>query len=189
MIAQALQLSFNIGMKKYVGKVLVADDEVKILDYLCEELAKASIQAVRASDGQEAYEIFQKMQDFDAILSDITMPRMTGLELLQKIRSFEKNTPFVILSAHGTTYNVETALQLGAFDFIEKPWEDEILFDTVLRAIELGKLVHIWENDPSMSQELKKYQQENSRRSETDAKGLLRFPGRKHLKPKDPVNA
>lgn len=169
-------------MTNIVGRILIAEDENKILDYLCEELEKIGIQTVGAGDGRQALEIYKNDFQFDAILSDITMPVLSGLEFLTEIRKIGKNIPFVILSAHGTSANVERALRLGAFDFIEKPWDDELLFDTVLRAVELGKMIHFWESDPSMSGELAKYLKENSRRSENEAKGILKFPNRQRAK-------
>ncbi len=169
-------------MKTGSGRLLIVEDEDDIASYLAMELEAIGLVVTRAANGSLALEIYKKEANFDAILSDITMPSMSGIELLTEIRKLGKNIPFVILSAHGTNANLEKALQLGAFDFIEKPWKDENLIETILRAIELGKMIHFWESDPALSGELENYLKENARRTENEAKGILKFPNRQFAK-------
>jgi DNA-binding NtrC family response regulator len=165
-------------MNSITGKILIVEDEVDILDFLSSYFKELGMQVVTAQNGQMGFEYYEQQGPFDAVLSDITMPGLSGLQLLEKIRKLGKNVPFVILSAHGTEENVQKALELGAFDFIQKPWGEEDLNDTVQRAIELGRMIQLWESDPSMKAELDSFLKENSRRSKVEVSGKLPFPGR-----------
>ena len=74
-----------------------------------------------AHDGVEALEMLAKDRDIDMVLSDINMPRMDGLTLLEQIPSVDPNIRSVIVSAYGDMKNIRTAMNRGAFDFVTKP--------------------------------------------------------------------
>jgi two-component system response regulator FixJ len=67
------------------------------------------------------------------------MPRKTGLELLKDLRSFGFETPFVFLSGYGDKAKVTEALRLGALDFLDKPFDDQLVLSVMGRALEYGK--------------------------------------------------
>ena len=144
------------------GKLLIVDDEIEIIELLTNVL-KASVKEIHtAKNGQEALEKL-KTEHFDAVLSDINMPKMDGLNLLKQIRNEGIQIPFVILTAHGDKKLAIEALKLLAYDFLEKPWEDEELITSINRAIRLGRQFECWNVDPEFSDLLKEVRDDNAR--------------------------
>lgn len=147
--------------------LLIIEDEQDIRDILLEELKFLPINLLTATDGQSALEIIESgSYRLDAILSDISMPKMTGLQLLRSLREKNIEIPFVFLTAYGDKGKVIEALKLGALDFLEKPYERSDLINAVETACQLGKasreldeeLVDLAEKDrlPAEHREIKK---------------------------------
>ena len=106
-------------------KILVVDDEPD-LEHLMRQRLRRDVRAGRfelafAHDGVEALEMLNSDGDIDMVLSDINMPRMDGLTLLEQIPSVDPNIRSVIVSAYGDMKNIRTAMNRGAFDFVTKP--------------------------------------------------------------------
>ena len=106
-------------------KILVVDDEPD-LEHLMRQRLRRDVRAgvfelVFAHDGVEALEMLAKDSDIDMVLSDINMPRMDGLTLLEQIPNIDPNIRSVIVSAYGDMKNIRTAMNRGAFDFVTKP--------------------------------------------------------------------
>ena len=101
-------------------RILIADDNVEILDQLRDFLETQGHCVFEAQDGSHALELFQK-KDVDAVFSALTMPKMGGMELLKELKAIRTNLPFVLISRHEDAQNILTALQLGACDFLVKP--------------------------------------------------------------------
>ncbi len=120
------------------GKLLIVDDEPEILQTLVEILQPLCSEIKTASNGSEALEIF-KSNEVDAVLTDIKMPKMTGLQFLAEIRSQFYHTPVVILTGHGDKENMLEALRLDATDLLEKPFSIEIVKETMSKALQLGR--------------------------------------------------
>jgi DNA-binding NtrC family response regulator len=125
----------EISMEK--KRLLIVDDEEDLRDILAHQLKQLGAEIVLAENGRVALELV-KAEKFDAVLSDISMPEMTGLEFLAGVRAFECQTPFVILTGFGDKSKAVEALRLGAFDFMEKPWDPDQLRRTINDAMELG---------------------------------------------------
>lgn len=123
-------------------KLLIAEDESQLLELLVEELVATGIDVHTAPNGQVALamalEHNKSPQPFHAILSDINMPKMSGLELLKEVRRAGFETPFVILTAYGDKEKTVLALQMGAYDFVDKPYDIQKLNKTVSDALNLG---------------------------------------------------
>lgn len=117
--------------------LIVADDEPDIREILEELLKPLNIQILSAADGAEALEIL-KNREVHAILSDISMPKMTGLELLARVVVDHSEVPVVMLTAYGDKGNIKEALRLGALDFLEKPFNEEDVLEVVNRALDIG---------------------------------------------------
>lgn len=111
------------------------------------------IRITEAANGLEALELV-KTNSYHAILSDINMPKLNGLEFLQQIRNLNIHTPFILLTAYGDKEKAIAALRLGAFDFIDKPWSEEYLLHTIGRAIEVGVALKSMENFSDVKQGL-----------------------------------
>lgn len=119
-------------------KILIAEDERDIRDLITFTLGFAGYDVITATNGEEA---FQKALEVmpDLILMDVRMPRMTGYEACKRIKAEEKikHIPVVFLSAKGQESEVQTGLEVGAVEYILKPFSPDQLTDRV-RAI-LGK--------------------------------------------------
>lgn len=101
--------------------VLVVDDDRSILSTLSEMLSELRLNPVTAADGMEAIEKI-KTQKIDLIITDLVMPKMDGLELIQRSRQLNANIPIAVISGHGEVKNVVNALSKGAFNFLTKPF-------------------------------------------------------------------
>lgn len=127
-------------MKKMPAKILVVDDErliVKLFKmFFREKIKSKEYELIFASNGKEALEKLQAESEIDMMLTDINMPEMDGLTLLAKMNELNMNIKTVVLSAYGDVENMTTALNLGAFDFLNKPIDFKQLENIITRALE-----------------------------------------------------
>ncbi|MGC2660409.1 MAG: response regulator, partial [Bryobacteraceae bacterium] len=117
-------------------RILIVDDERNLRESLSEALTQAGYEVLTASNGKEAYSIIQK-QDLDLLFCDWRMPEMDGAALLTLLRVEGRlvDLPTIVITAHGTSNNAIDAIQLGAYDFVTKPFDlDEVLV-TIRRAL------------------------------------------------------
>jgi len=117
--------------------ILVVDDEPFLLSILCARLSGFGARILTAENGQQALD-YVKAEQIDAVLTDIDMPVMTGLEFLSKIRELGYLTPVVILTGQGDQANMLTALRLGATDFLDKPFDSNVVNEVMQKALRLG---------------------------------------------------
>lgn len=122
-----------------MAKVLVIDDEKAIRNSLKDIFEYEKIEVEEAEDGMEGLKKI-KEGEYDLILSDIKMPKLDGLELLDKAIELT-DAPIVMISGHGTIETAVEAVKKGAYDYIEKPLDLNRLLVTVRNAIDKGKLV------------------------------------------------
>ncbi|MGE1163620.1 response regulator transcription factor [Peribacillus simplex] len=106
--------------------ILIVEDEEKILRLLELELEIEGYQTGRAMDGYEALEAYQSSK-WDLILLDVMLPGISGIELLRKIRTKNTVTPVILLTAKGSVEDKVSGLDLGANDYITKPFQIEEL--------------------------------------------------------------
>jgi two-component system response regulator PilR (NtrC family) len=107
--------------------ILVVDDELSMREFLKILLEKEGFEVITASEATSAIDLIKK-QDFDLILSDIKMPGMGGLTLLEKIKEINSSLPVIMITAYASPENAVIAMKSGAFDYITKPFKvDEIL--------------------------------------------------------------
>ena len=107
--------------------ILLADDDVNLRRVLEFQLTEAGYEVWTAQDGAEAFEIFTN-NDFDCVVTDLRMPKLSGLELLEKIKTANAEIPVIVITAFGEVETAVTAMKAGAFDYINKPFNrDEIL--------------------------------------------------------------
>ena len=111
-------------------KVLVVDDEDILRMLLTDTLEFEGFQVEEAEDGVEALEKIQSNQ-YDAILLDYMMPRMTGLELLERLQPLELATPIIMLTAKAQQADQDAALAKGASYFMPKPFSPNELVKLV----------------------------------------------------------
>jgi len=120
-------------------KILITDDEKKIRNILKDILDDEGYQTFLAENGQEALKILGQNR-IDLMLLDLRMPGMDGIEVLREIQQKKEKPEVIIISAHGTVQKAVQAVQLGAFDFIEKPVEIDRLLITVNNALKQKNL-------------------------------------------------
>ena len=115
-------------------RVLVVDDEESMRHVLSVILGEAGYQVSMAADGQAALALIRE-RPFDVVLSDVRMPKLDGLGLLQQARAVAPHTPFIVMSAYGSKDLALQAMKDGAYGYIEKPFKpDEVVL--VLRKAE-----------------------------------------------------
>lgn len=118
--------------------VLIVDDDPSILEVLEARLAAGGFSVHRASNGFKAIELLQK-SEIDILVSDIKMPEMSGLELLQKTRVIFPQLPVIFLTAYGTIPDAVDAVKAGAVDYLTKPFDGKDL---------VRKIEHIFATAP-----------------------------------------
>ena len=114
--------------------ILVVDDEKSQREILEMILSGEGYDVTTASSGEAAMK-FVADRKFDLVLTDLKMTGMSGLELLKELTDFDKSIIVLLLTAHGTVDSAVDALRLGAFDYLQKPYDREKLLDTISRAL------------------------------------------------------
>lgn len=123
-----------------MASILIIDDEQSIRNTLREILEYEKYTVDEAKDGEEGLKLAKK-NSYDAILCDVKMPKMDGLEVLEKAHEYGLNTQFIMISAHGTIETAVEATKKGAFDFVSKPPDLNRLLLTIRNAIDKSSLV------------------------------------------------
>lgn len=119
--------------------ILIADDEKAIRKTLKEILEFEGYFVDEAEDGAKALNMIRE-QDYDLVLCDIKMPKMDGMEVLSRAVTESPDTPFIMISGHGTLENAVEATKKGAFDFISKPPDLNRLLITIRNALDKANL-------------------------------------------------
>nr|WP_285890531.1 response regulator transcription factor [Halalkalibacter oceani] len=105
---------------------MIVDDEIKMQTLISLCIKSAEFKVEKASTGEEAIQLLE-MQAFNLILLDIMMPGMDGFEVLKQVKQKEITVPVIILSALGETDQIVEGLNLGAYDYVTKPFEPKEL--------------------------------------------------------------
>ncbi len=121
-------------------KILIIDDEKSIRNTLKEILSYEGYEVTEAQDGIEGLKFVEK-DKFDIILSDIKMPKMDGIEVLEKLQEISPETPVVMISGHGNIDTAVEAIRKGAFDYISKPLDLNRMLVTIRNAMDRSVLV------------------------------------------------
>jgi len=116
------------------AKILVVDDELNMRLVLKAMLKKEGYEVTTAADGLEALEILKK-EKFAVVASDLRMPRLDGIGLLDRIMQDDPSLPVIILTAYGTVSTAVDALKKGAFDYLTKPFEQDEIKAVILKAV------------------------------------------------------
>ncbi len=120
--------------------ILIIDDEKAIRKTLTEILTFEGYKIDEAADGEEGLRKFRE-KNYDLVLCDIKMPKLDGLEFLQKAGEINPDVPVVMISGHGNIETAVEAVKKGAFDFISKPPDLNRLLITIRNAMDKGSLV------------------------------------------------
>jgi DNA-binding NtrC family response regulator len=121
-------------------RVAIVDDEPEILDYIEGLLTDAGHFLVnKFTNAKDAFYAISK-NPIDAILSDLSMPDMDGLTLFASLKKIMPDLPVVFLTGYPSEEHLTKALQLGACDFIEKPFQPEAIVEVMTAAAKVGRL-------------------------------------------------
>ena len=121
-------------------KILIIDDEKSIRKTLREILEYEEFKVDEAEDGKQGVSLLQK-ESYDVILCDIKMPKMDGIEVLDRALVLAPDSPVVMISGHGNIESAVEAVKKGAFDFIAKPLDLNRLLVTIRNAMDKSNLV------------------------------------------------
>ncbi|MEK6739277.1 MAG: sigma-54 dependent transcriptional regulator [Planctomycetota bacterium] len=117
------------------ASVLVIDDEADMCDMIAHVLSQAGYTTCLANNGNAGLELFHKKSPGVVIL-DLRLPEIDGMEILRQIKTANHEIPVIIITAHGEVRSAVEAVKLGAYDFLNKPFDNEEIVLTVKRAIE-----------------------------------------------------
>lgn len=123
-----------------MATILIIDDEKAIRKTLSEILSFEGYKIEEAADGEEGLKKF-KDKPFDVVLSDIKMPKIDGIDFLQKATEANPDVPIIMISGHGNIETAVEAVKKGAYDFIQKPPDLNRLLITIRNAMERNSLV------------------------------------------------
>ena len=123
-----------------MSNILIVDDEKAIRKTLGEILSYEGYKMDEAGDGEEALKRF-KEKSYDVVLCDIKMPKMDGIEFLERAREFNPDIPIIMISGHGTIETAVEAVKKGAYDYISKPPDLNRLLITIRNAMDKTNLV------------------------------------------------
>jgi len=126
-------------VKNNSKKILIVDDDREVLDSLFSFLTESGYDAAICDEPESA---ITKViaNNFNVVLSDIKMPKMSGIQLLEHIREINPELPVILMTAYAELDNAVSALRAGAFDFLFKPYKPEILINSLEKAIEFNRL-------------------------------------------------
>ena len=123
-----------------MSNILIIDDEKAIRKTLSEILSYEGYKIDEAGDGEEGLKKL-KEKEFDVVLCDIKMPKVDGIEFLEKSRDINADTPIIMISGHGTIETAVEAVKKGAYDYISKPPDLNRLLITIRNAMDKNQLV------------------------------------------------
>ncbi|MBI5875153.1 MAG: sigma-54-dependent Fis family transcriptional regulator [Deltaproteobacteria bacterium] len=119
-------------------KILVIDDEPGMRE-MFRRLLKDSV-VLLAKDGYEGIEIVKK-EDPDIVISDLKMPKMDGIEVLKNIKEYNSTIPIILITAYATIETAVEAIKIGAYDYITKPFDPDVIEITIKNALQHKRLL------------------------------------------------
>ena len=117
-------------------RILVADDEPSLRELLTELLTDEGYTVDSVATGAEVLERLQSDTRYDLLLLDLRMPQIDGLQLLERLRSEGEDIPVIMMTAHGTSSSAIRAMQMGAYDYLPKPFDNDEVLVVVKRLFE-----------------------------------------------------
>ncbi len=123
-------------MEQLKTKILIVEDEEKIARLLEIELTYEGYETGKALDGLEGLEMIRE-QSWDLVLLDVMLPSLSGIEVLRRIRAHDQKMPVILLTAKDSVEDKVSGLDLGANDYLTKPFQIEELFARIRAALML----------------------------------------------------
>lgn len=139
-MGHAVQKASQPAAKQYKARVLLADDETDLLHGYARLLNAAGYQVETAPDGRAAIELLKAGGEFNAVVSDISMPGMNGLELLRAVREYDLDVPVLLMTGGPAVETAITAMEHGALRYLVKPVDPNHLIEIIGQAVLLHKM-------------------------------------------------
>lgn len=139
------------------AKLLIIDDEVGICDLLRLEFTKNGYLVDTANDGEDGIKKIE-LNKYDIVITDIKMPKIDGMQALSTIKNISPETEVIIMTGYATIDNAVQAMKVGAYDFVQKPFDIEevlILVEKALEKSELKTLLALYESSKAVFTTLK----------------------------------
>ena len=127
-----MEVIHGLGWDAWIIEFLVVDDEESIRTVLRTLLSRMGYKVFLACDGQQALD-FLATQDVDCVMTDLRMPNMDGMKLLENLQQTHPEVPVVVLTAHGSVDTAVEAIKLGAFDFLSKGCDNDDVSNVVAK--------------------------------------------------------
>ena len=124
--------------------ILLVDEDMEFRKAMKKMFEKSGYTVTVVADGREALETLSR-ETFDLIISDLRMPNLNGLELMEEIKRKQMDTPVIFITAYGEVSSYMDLMNLGAFEYINKPVKGQEILSVARRALEAHG------NSPSMS--------------------------------------
>ncbi len=121
------------------GRVLIVEDDPALCRLLAEQLTAEGLSVEFRSDAEQGLALATSTE-LDAVIADVTMPRVTGIQLAQHVAAARPELPVILITAFGSVDNAVAAIRAGAYDFITKPIDLEVLLIAVRRAVQRRRL-------------------------------------------------
>lgn len=116
-------------------RILIVDDDKDLLTSLEYLFEKKGYSVITANSGKNAIKLF-KENETDVVITDIKMPKMDGLTLIKELRNINSNVPIIIFTGYADVDNTICSLNMGVFDFLTKPCDNDTLLNAIKRAVE-----------------------------------------------------
>jgi len=123
------------------ANVLLVEDEERMRQVIEMQLSDLDLHIHEAVDGKQATDIFEN-ETIHLVITDLKLPKVSGMELLQTIKEKDPEIPVIIITAYGSIENAVKAIQKGAFDYVTKPFKEEKLRSSVKKALKISRLTY-----------------------------------------------
>ena len=122
-------------------KVLIVEDDNAMAQMCAKLIRRHGHHVVIAASGQDALAMVREGRDIDVVITDIQMPKMSGMQLIALLRALDSTLPVILMTGYAQLLSPSEALEIGAVDYIMKPFEPETLIGSLERAINSGSHV------------------------------------------------
>ena len=123
-----------------IANILIVDDEKPFVDAISKRLEKRNLTISSAFSGHEALECLQNRKDIEVVILDVKMPYMSGIQVLTEIKSNYPLVEVIMLTGHATVESAIDGMKMGAFDYLMKPCEIDVLVSKVKEAANKKRL-------------------------------------------------
>src|SRR6185295_7867438 len=130
------EVSVATKTKNSRERILIADDEPSLRELLTELLTDEDYIVDSVATGADVLEQLQSDTRYDLLLLDLRMPKIDGLQLLERLRKDGNEIPVIMMTAHGTSSSAIRAMQMGAYDYLPKPFDNDEVLMVVKRLFE-----------------------------------------------------